>query len=230
MKIKRKKGKPVFPLYLFSEIASSQFCPRCLWLQVKFGIPFYPPPTEFEIELRRFARKYVKEYFKETQEIFNWVLPEKMKKLKSKIDNFEREAKISSAKFFSEIGETGITLEGAPDNIVFLKDGTNLLISYRFIPHPDPLTSDFKNEISKFSLYLNAVSYISEKAGYIPKYLSGVFLILPNDVAGWDIPTLLDPEDREITIPNIVLNWDISVNTIVSFGKRRKKTGRVNTK
>lgn len=221
MKIKRKKGRPVFPLYLFSEIASSQFCPRCLWLQIKFGIPFYPPPTEFELELRRFARKYVKEFYKETQKIFNWIIPEEISKVRNKIDRFEREAKLSPAKFHAEVGETSLLLEGAPDNIIFLKDGSNLLISYRFLHHPEP--NELKDEMSKLSLYLNAVGYISEKVGYKPKYLSGVFIFLPKDMPGWDIMKFLDPEDREIEIYNLVLNWDIPDKIKVRKGSKPEK-------
>lgn len=154
------------------ELALPKFCPKCFWIKSKAKLPYQIFPGIFS-SIDSYTKNVVHNYFDTYGCCPKWL------KEIGEITSYKKVPHLS--KFYIVDEETNIVLNGIPDDILELSDGSFAIIDYK--------TSKFTGAQDRlfpiYNIQLNGYSLIGESNGFNP--ISKLALIYMEPVTLKDI-------------------------------------------
>jgi PD-(D/E)XK nuclease superfamily len=174
-------------------VALDSACPRCAWLILHFDgkLPYALRMPGIFSSIDSFTKKEVRNHFDLHGRLPDW-FPEV-----GEVAGLAPSRDLQWSRFFREDPETRIRLQGVPDDILRMADGSTHIVDYKTAR----LTDAQDDLLPMYEVQLNGYAYIAEATGYGPvAHLSLIYLEPQTDPAPEDLFRSIPAPSRGLTL------------------------------
>ncbi len=164
-------------------------CPRCLWVSLRFNLPYQRFPGIFGT-IDRFVKTVVHRALDDTGRLPPW-FPEI-----GRVASYERDLSYKRFSLWHE--ELGVELAGSPDDVFRMEDGSVHIVDYK----TSRFTPGQAEYLPIYEVQLNAYAYLAERIGLTPVRALSLIYMEPNSEhdAGSDAGPALPFEARRVHV------------------------------
>jgi hypothetical protein len=162
-------------------VALDSACPRCAWLTLHFDgkLPYAPIMPGIFSSIDSFTKKAVRNHFDLYRRLPDW-FPDV-----GNVADLAPNRDLQWRRFFREDPETRVRLQGVPDDILRMADGSTHVVDYKTAR----LTEAQDDLMPVYEVQLNGYAYIAEATGYGPvAHLSLIYFEPQTDPVPEDFP------------------------------------------
>jgi len=162
-----------------------EFCPRCFWIQLRSGgkLPYQTPFPGIFHSIDKYGKDIIHDYFDRKQKLPEWY-PDI-----GNVKSYLSSQKLHWTKFRYEDAETGIVLQGTPDDIFRMADGKHHIVDYK-------TAKATKKQDELFPLYevqLNVYAFIGNRRGEFPTTALSLIYVEPmTDIPSTEFDGVMD--------------------------------------
>jgi PD-(D/E)XK nuclease superfamily protein len=145
---------------MLASVALPSACPRCAWLTLRFEgkLPYASRMPGIFSSIDSFTKKSVRNHFDLYGRLPDWFPDVGM------VADLAPSRDLQWSRFFREDPETRIRLQGVPDDILRMADGSTHIVDYKTAR----LTDAQDDLMPVYEVQLNGYAYIAEATGYGP--------------------------------------------------------------
>ncbi len=164
-------------------------CPRCLWVSLRFDLPYQRFPGVFNT-IDRFLKNTVHRALDDTGRLPPW-FPDI-----GAVASYEKD--LSYRRFSVWHEELGVDLAGSPDDVFRMEDGSIHIVDYKTAHW----TAGQKEYLPIYEVQLNAYAYLAERIGLTPVRALSLIYMEPNSErdAGSDVGPALPFAARRVHV------------------------------
>ena len=168
------------------ELAQSGFCSRCFWIKRTCKLPYQTFPGIFS-SIDGYIKKVVHRYFQREGQMPSWFPMSDQVAALEEVPHY--------SKFAATDPRSGVTLRGAPDDVLRLEGSAYHIVDYK----TSRLSSAANAMFPSYEVQLNAYAYIGKRTIFSP--VSGLSLIyLDPDTDLDSFPGWLDRSEEEFML------------------------------
>lgn len=142
-------------------------CPRCLWVSLRFDLPYQRFPGVFGV-IDRFLKNAVHRALDDTGRLPPW-FPDI-----GRVASYERDLSFRRFRIWHE--DLGVDLAGSPDDVFRMEDGSLHIVDYKTAR----LTPGQSEYLPIYEVQLNAYAYLAERIGLSPVRALSLIYMEPN--------------------------------------------------
>ncbi len=142
-------------------------CPRCLWVSLRFDLPYQRFPGVFGT-IDRFLKNAVHRALDDTGRLPPW-FPDI-----GRVVSYERDLSYKRFRVWHE--DLGVELAGSPDDVFRMADGSVHIVDYKTAR----LTPSQSEYLPLYEVQLNAYAYLAERIGVAPVRALSLIYMQPN--------------------------------------------------
>ncbi len=164
-------------------------CPRCLWVSLRFDLPYQRFPGVFGI-IDRFLKTTVHRALDDSGRFPSW-FPDI-----GPVASYERDLSFRRFRVWHE--DLGVELAGSPDDVFRMADGSLHIVDYKTAR----LTPGQAEYLPIYEVQLNAYAYLGERIGLTPVRALSLIYMEPNGErdAGSDAGPALPFEAKRVPV------------------------------
>ncbi len=164
-------------------------CPRCLWVTLRFDLPYQRFPGVFGV-IDRFLKTTVHRALDDTGRLPPW-FPDI-----GAVASYERDLSYKRFRVWHE--DLGVDLAGSPDDVFRMEDGSLHIVDYKTAR----LTPGQAEYLPIYEVQLNAYAYLAERIGLSPVRALSLSYMEPNGErdAGTDAGPALPFEAKRVPV------------------------------
>ena len=164
-------------------------CPRCLYVSLRFDLPYQRFPGVFGT-IDRFTKGVVHRALDDTGRLPPW-FPDI-----GRVASYERDLSFKRFRVWHE--DLGIDLAGSPDDVFRMADGSVHIVDYKTAKY----TPGQAEVLPLYEVQLNAYAYLAERIGLSPVRALSLIYMEPNAErdAGGDAGPALPFEARRVHV------------------------------